>query len=283
MSSQSDKAVIRKPKLSKLSVLALLSSLLCVVAAGVALDVVPFRGQRFFIGTALMPYFDFVQFVVKAICGPQVDYQNDYAVHILNSGLILLFIPTAMALGFISTIRIDHSMGRLKGVSLGMTAIVIGLVSLLLTSPTMMQNFKHVGTTIKLVVMAKSSELCREEILVLGEALNRYADAHDGAYPQADKWSQILRSGHYLDGQDRLLWLSTKKSLHFALNLGCNEDSSGETVLLYESYPDLNSRGWREQFMLKHKSDKGKGGYVFLKNGELKFITVDTAAQLVWE
>ena len=228
-------------------------------------------------------YFEFVQSIVEIFLGLQRHYVRDLSIQIAIPGFVVVSVSIAMALGFVSTIRIDRSEGRLKGVTLGMTAIGIGLVTLLFTSQMMIRNFREARALLKLALMEKSSKQCQQEIFVIGQALTRYADAHDGPFPNSENWSDLLIGGRYLHDQKRLLWLANKRTWHCALNPDCDQDSPGEKVLLFESNPGWNRCGRSEGFVMKHRTVKGVGGYVFLKNGELKFVTADTVAQLVWE
>lgn len=69
---------------------------------------------------------------------------------------------------------------------------------------------------------------------------------------------------------------------HYAMNSDCRVDSSGDTVLLYETKTGWNQHGGSELFTFDNHNPKG--GCVLLNDGKVKFIrTEEELKQLRWK
>jgi hypothetical protein len=274
MSEEADMILPPKPKLSKLAALALLSSVPCIAAVGVVYDLLPSRHAF------VLPYLWLVDLAGGILWGAQISRSAGLTESLVLPALILLTVSPAIVLGIVGAAHIDRSHGRLKGVSLAMAAVGIGMCSSLLTSPLILRDLEKTREAFRLVRI-QGTDQCRESILAIGVATKRYVDFHEGNIPEASQWCDMLIRGHYLDRQKELLWLARKRRWPCAINRKCGPQSPGETVLLFESRLGWNLRGGLESFVHRHETAKGAGGYIFCKNGELKFVT--DATQLVWE
>lgn len=264
-----------RQRLSKLAVVAFLSSLPCIVVLGIVYEVLPLRHAF------ILPHLWLVDSFSAAFWGAQVSRSAGLREALIVPGLISLTVIPAIVLGFVGVIRIDRSRGRLKGVTLGMTAIGVAMVTSLFTSPLALRDMERVYEAVKIIRIETSDKHRRENTLAIGAALKRYADFHEGDIAHAANWCETLVKGHYLDDQRKLLWLAGRRRWSWAINPRCGPDSPGETVLLFETRPGWNLRSGPE--LIQPFRPGSKGGYVFCKNGELKFVTADAVAQLVWE
>lgn len=267
----------RRPKLSKLAVLALLSSLPCVALVCIVADVLPLRH------TFILPHLWLIGFFPGIIWGAQASQSTGLREALLIPGLMLLTVAPTIVLGFAGTIRIDRSRGSLKGVSLGMIAIGIAMICYLVTSPFVPRDLKRAREALKLIRMENSEKNRRECILAIGAALKRYADFHEGEFPDVARWCDTIIRRNYLLDRPQLLWLANRRRWPCTINPDCGRNSPGETVLLFETNPGWNKRGRDGALIPRYKRSHGIGGYVFCKNGKLKFVTTDAVAQLVWE
>lgn len=275
MSEESDITSRRRPRLSKLSVLALLSSVPCIAVVGVVYDLLPLRHAF------VLPYLWLIDLVARVLWGAQISRSAGLTEALVLPSLIFLTVSPAIALGIAGTIRIDRSRGRLKGVSLGMAAVGVAMNCSLLTSPLLLQDIGKAREAFRLVRIEGSEKKRRACILAVGAALQSYVDFHEDGFPDSGGWCDTLVKGHYLDDQPQLLWLAGRRRWPCAINPDCGPDSTGETVLLFETYPAWNRRGGPELLSFSIQGDARVN--VFLKNGELKTVTRNSVRALLWK
>lgn len=280
MRDESDTAVRPRPRLSKLSVLALVSTLPGLAFAAVVTGFLS-RLLGPVIHPILMLYYHVVGFLVRTFWIEQPNHARNLTDGLTVPVLILSGALLEITLGLLSARRIDRSEGRLRGVSLSMAAIGVSMVSLLLAGPLMARQLKHVRDTARLSSIESSERQRREIILAIGAALKRYVDFHDGNLPEADKWCDLLIQGHYLDQQPQILWLASKYRWPCAINPDCGPDSPEETVMLFESRFAWNKHGQSELFVDGRGSNMK--GYVILRDGRMEAMSFDSFRSLLWE
>lgn len=197
----------------------------------------------------------------------------------------------AFACGVIGLRRCMLSPDKVKGAALAIIGIVLTLA---LVEMCLLYRGKPRGKPAVPCLSARNLQ-------GLGRGLQTYAEEH-GRYPDPNQWCDVMHDprfcpmwifssapvrGYVRWPFGRHHWFTlppaTKENCRFAMNPDCGPNSTYETILLFESKPGWNRHGGRELFEPRHKVTKGIGGYVCCKNGDLKFVTADTVAQLTWE
>jgi hypothetical protein len=140
------------------------------------------------------------------------------------------------------------------------------------------------------------SARCRGNIFVLGKSIRAYCEKHNGEFPEASKWCDLLvnsvndipgfskHSFNYPPEQHSFYGFSFNKNIYTKkLN-----EVDPNVVLVFESEPGWNQFSGREMFTLnrtRHLFSK-RGGYVLLaeKNGgQVKFVTRNEEKNLRWK
>jgi hypothetical protein len=125
--------------------------------------------------------------------------------------------------------------------------------------------------------------VCLVNLKTLGVALSIYAEEHDGSYPPADKWCDLLvrlispnRSEEAFRcpkaGQERC---------DYAMNPRADARSAPDVVLLFESTGGWNQSGGPELLTTKHH--EGKGCNVLFVGGWANFVKTEDIPHLKWE
>lgn len=113
---------------------------------------------------------------------------------------------------------------------------------------------------------------------------------YDYAYPTPSTWCDALKLRMKWNNhpEDQTKWAFTCSSMrepytsHFAMNPDCHPDSSGDTVLLFETGAGWNQHGGLELFTFRNHDPEG--GFVVFNNGTVQFVrTVEELEQLRWE
>ena len=219
---------------------------------------------------------------IRLICAGRLNYARNLSEELAIPLLFVISLPLPVALGFSSATRIDKSRGRLKGVSLSMAAIGIALMSGLLSGPFLGRRLADATRICKQIHIVRAEirkenriltneDNLRQNITLLGAALFRYAETHNGRYPDPKSWcDEIIKTG-CLQSNASLDWLARKKHWPYAMNPNCSPNSPGQTVLLFERSPGWNRYGGWDLFKLSRREVKGV--YVLLNNnGQVKFV-----------
>jgi hypothetical protein len=147
---------------------------------------------------------------IRVISVERWNYARNLSEELAVPLLLLISLPLPVALGFLSATRIDKSRGRLKGVSLSMAAIGIAMMSLLLSGPFLARRLMQAADICREISIMTNEEQCRQNITLLGAALFRYAEAHNGRYPDPKYWcDEIIKTG-CVQGNTSLDWLAVR-------------------------------------------------------------------------
>lgn len=264
-----------RPRLSRLAVLAFVSSLQCIVVMCIVIDVLP-PGHAF-----IMPHVWLLDLAPNVLWGKQASHSTGLRDALALPGLTLLTVTPAMVLGFVGAIRIDRSYRRLKGVSLCMAAIGIAATCLFVASPLIPRDLGRTWEALKLIRIEGNEKQRREIILAIGAALKRHANSWGGHFPGSDNWCDLLINDDYLRDEPQILWLAGRRRWPCAINPDCGPNSPGETVLLFETLPGWNLRGGPE--LLKDPSRNYGRTHVLLKGYQSKTGSRDLTEELVWK
>ncbi len=102
-------------------------------------------------------------------------------------------------------------------------------------------------------------------------------------YPPASQWNDAIRETHWGIGVAYPTDVQYREgTCEYAMDPDCRPNSSGETVLLFETSVGWNRHGGPELFTFKHYDPRG--GLVLLNDGTVKFIrTEEELKQLRWK
>lgn len=159
-------------------------------------------------------------------------------------------LPLAFVLGIVSVIKIHISKGQLEGKGFGVAGTII---SFLLAS-----YFISVLPRIRSISPAM---VCGSNLNSLGKAMLIYANDHNGQYPIADKWCDLLIK--HTDVTEKqfvcygALQEGDKGPCHYAMNPNAEFNSPPDLILLFETKGGWNQHGGKE--ILTKENHHGDG------------------------
>lgn len=126
-----------------------------------------------------------------------------------------------------------------------------------------------------------SKLICATNLHKLGNTMRVYSEEHNGKYPTADKWCDLLGQYHQVD--DRcFIWRSGGEGrCHYAINPNCEPNSRPDMVLLFETKGGWNQSGGPE--ILTTENHKPKGCNILFNDRSVKFVKTKNLAKLKWK
>lgn len=122
---------------------------------------------------------------------------------------------------------------------------------------------------------------CAANLRELGRVIRIYANDHDGDYPPADQWCDILMGYGVSEGQFICPSAGDGPS-HYAINPNCNSAvSPPDMVLLFESGAGWNQFGGPE--LLAPENHGGEGCNVLFNDMHVEFVEPGRFDELRWE
>lgn len=223
--------------------------------------------------------------LVCALLGPLSPYLAPllYLGEAVFGPLLSLFFFAAclfgLLLGITSLRHIRTSNGRLTGKECAIAAIVISLVWILIT-------FGGVVFPAAMKEIEISRRIgCGTNLSNLGKALHKYADGHDGKYPTANNWCDLLLNGDYITKSQLKCPTDKKGPSSYSLNkdtAGANRaDIPGDVVLLFESKPGWNHTGGAQ--LLAPQNHRGEGCHILFNDGHVEFERIREFDILKWK
>jgi len=126
---------------------------------------------------------------------------------------------------------------------------------------------------------------CRNNLKHLGKIIQQYATDHDGSYPTADKWCDLLVQ-RYKVPEKSFVCPSGEKELpcYYAINPNAEPHSSSDTVLLFETKGGWNKFGGLEIVSTENHQfkDDPEGCNVLFNNGRVRYIKTKRLDKLNW-
>jgi phosphate/sulfate permease len=191
-----------------------------------------------------------------------------------------------LILGIVGVGSIRKSAGQLKGEGLAIAGIVVSAISLILVPvmcimmailmPALVRARSHARTAASL---NNVKQACLAVIL--------YCDEHDGKFPPADNWPDVLEP--YLGRDEKILSspFDPDAGRAYAINAHLNGrqrsdiDQPHRTVLVFEARFGSPPSGGRE---LLPEKPRGRTGYVIgFLDGHLECVLPERLDELVWE
>jgi len=190
-----------------------------------------------------------------------------------------------LILGIVGLIIISKSAGQLKGTGLAVAGIVVSVVSLItlfitLLMAILMPAFARARHQAMIAVaMNNAKQLCLAMIM--------YSDEHDGRFPPADNWPDMLAP--YLGHEEKILpsVFNPEAGRAWAMNAHLDGrqrsdiDQPHRTVLVFEAAYGSPPSGGRE---LLPEEPRGHRGYVIgLLDGHVEIIPPERLDELAWK
>lgn len=125
--------------------------------------------------------------------------------------------------------------------------------------------------------------VCLRNLKTLSLCLYMYADEHEGRFPPAQRWCDVLAGeyGEHVDFNDVFRCPGDPKGpCSYAMNPNVDPNGAGDIVLLFESKPGWNQSGGPE--LLTMKNHKGQGCSVSFVDSSVRFVKADEVAELKW-
>jgi hypothetical protein len=194
-----------------------------------------------------------------------------WALMVFSLSVFLVGITSAI----VALVQIRQKKEDPKGMSLAIFALYIsGIYFFLLLITTIYIPFVH---------QVSRNSRCRENLMRLGEGLQKYAAQHNGQYPDSNTWCDSLVRDVNID--ERRLYcdlIPTKErnryNTPYTLNHCAEPNSPGSVVLLFESEPNWNQSGGPEIATFEHHNRCP----VLLNNGHVEFVKKDRIGLLNW-
>ena len=194
-------------------------------------------------------------------------------------------------LGIIGLVSISKSAGQLKGQGLAVAGIVVSTITLVLVpmmciliailTPALTSARSQARTA---ATMNHAKQLCLAMIM--------YSDEHDGRFPPADNWPDVLAP--YLGHEERILrsLFNPEAGRAWAMNahLGGRQrsdiDQPHRVVLVFEAaYGSLPSGG-REllpEEPSRHRGYANRGYVIGFLDGHVEMVRPERLDELIWQ
>lgn len=125
--------------------------------------------------------------------------------------------------------------------------------------------------------------VCLGNLRQLGLCLYMYADEHEGRFPPAQRWCDVL-AGEYGEHKDLNKVFrcpgDPKGPCSYAMNPNADPNGAGDVVLLFESKPGWNQYGGLE--LLTTENHKRQGCSVLFVDGSIQFVKAEELDELKW-
>ncbi|MDY0356493.1 MAG: hypothetical protein RBR19_11480 [Sedimentisphaerales bacterium] len=125
--------------------------------------------------------------------------------------------------------------------------------------------------------------VCLGNLKTLSLFLHMYAVEHEGRYPPAERWCDVL-VGEYGEHEDLNKVFrcpgDPKGPCSYAMNPNADLNGAGDVVLLFESKLGWNQFGGSE--LLTTENHKGQGCSVLFVDGSIQFVKAKEVDELKW-
>ena len=185
-----------------------------------------------------------------------------------------------LVLGFIARSRIKRSQGTLGGGGIALAGISVSAIFLLLT-PVMVKSV--LATVAGFQGQARSIN-CVSNVKQLVLAVRQYADDHQGRYPAATNWCEMLRP--YVGTNDVFRCPADLSGgrCSYAFNAQLAGAEAGKVapnaVVIFEAAGGWNVSGSRE--LIPGKSRHGRVFLVGFADGHVEQLPASLLPQLLW-
>lgn len=192
----------------------------------------------------------------------------------------LLIIP-ALICGIIAAVRISSSQGRLKGMGMAITGMVLPAVAL----PVMAVLMAILMPALTQVRMLAQKTVCSTNLSGLGKAMILYANDNYGEYPTPEKWCDLLIE--YADVPEKTFVCPAADDggrCHYAVNAhieGLGNKAPPDMVLLFESRSGWNQTGGPELLSIEHHGEEGAN--ILFVDGYVAFVPKEDIPDLIWK
>ena len=186
-----------------------------------------------------------------------------------------------LVLGVVAQVKIKRSNGRLEGSGLAIAGICISAFMLLVSIP--------LTAAILLPAMHKAKQKssisqCQNRVRSIALAIQLYADEHDGKYPPAATWSDVISA--YLPGEEALQCTELKgEKCAYGFNRALSEKPMQsippDTVVVFEASGGCNYFGGPDAITA---SPPHRGNYLIgFADGSVRQMREEKLSTLRWE
>ncbi len=167
-------------------------------------------------------------------------------------------------------------MRRIRGFTLVELLVSIGIIALLLALFLPALDRARIITFIP---------ACSKNLKYLGKVIRQYATDHDGSYPTADKWCDLLVQHYKVPEESFVCPSGGKIQYYYAINPNAEPNSSSDTVLLFETKGGWNTFGGLKILSTENHRclDDPEGSNVLFNNGRVKYIKKKHLVKLKWK
>lgn len=187
----------------------------------------------------------------------------------------------AIILGIVGLVKIAKSAGRLKGNGLAIAGIAVPAAASLLFAPMMLATL--------FPALARSRQLafrtvCANNLKQIGLSMHIYAEEHDGKYPTADRWCDLLVEDYDVREEVFRCKGAPEGLCNYAINKNLENFDTRSTppdmVVLFETNPGWNQAGGPE--ILTTDNHRSEGCNVLFIDNHVEFIKTEDLDKLKW-
>jgi prepilin-type processing-associated H-X9-DG protein len=228
-------------------------------------------------------------------CGAILDWGNSpapiepartsrLAIASLILGLLSIFtcfitaIP-ALITGIMSLVKINKSQGKLKGMGMAITGIVVPVILIPVTALLLAIMMPALGQ-VKIQAMRM---VCGTNINGMATAMNVYAFDYQDKYPTGSQWCDLLMTHADVGAKSFICPGAEPGRSHYALNANVVKLSSNapaDIVVMFECGPGWNQVGGPE--LLTTENHQGEGCNVMFNDGHVEFVKTADLGNLRW-
>lgn len=216
-----------------------------------------------------------------ATMGPRV---SGWAIATLVLGILspftcMLTTLPAVITGIVALVKIGNSNGRSTGTGMAIAGMAL---------PVVMLPFAAIGMGIMMPALARTRQLafrmtCGTNLQGLGKAMHVYANDHNGQFPAASKWCDLLSEYAGVSRASYRCRGAAEGPSNYAMNkaveaLGTH--APPDMVLLYETRPGWNQAGGLD--ILTVDNHQGEGCNVLFVDGHVEFVRQGGLSRLRW-
>lgn len=164
----------------------------------------------------------------------------------------------------------DRKPSALRAVLVGLLAIVAIIAAVIAITPP--------------VKVRPHRLVCMMNLKSLSVYLADYAEDHNGVYPPAERWCDILAGAFAPEHRDTRKVLRCPQveegPCNYAMNPHADQRKAADVVLLFESKPGWNQSGGPE--LLTTENHRGEGCNVLFTDMHIEFFKTKELGRLKW-
>ena len=185
----------------------------------------------------------------------------------------------AIIMGIMSLVKINNSQGKLKGMALAVTGIILPVIVIPVVALLLAIFMPALG---KVKVLSERL-VCGTNMKQMAVAMNIYAFDYNDKYPTGPQWCDLLITHADVSAKSFVCPSGEPGQSHYALNANAVKLGSAappDMVLMFECGPGWNQVGGPELLTTEHH--QGDGCNIMFVDGHVDYVKTVGLSSLRW-